>query len=147
MSILIAVIKYGFILGAFLILIVVTWFLVVGIKIQRENKRGDYSSLYKSQEALTKYKQDKIMREDRKKSANNVSLQNNIKTNQDNSNSVKCPKCGSTQITANKKGFSLGKAAVGSAVVLPLGAVTGMIGKNKIYITCLKCGHSWKPGK
>lgn len=63
------------------------------------------------------------------------------------SRQVGCPRCGSTQITANKKGFSLGKALVGSAVTLPLGAVTGMIGKNKILITCLSCGKQFKPGR
>lgn len=53
---------------------------------------------------------------------------------------VCCPKCGSTQITANKKGFSVGKAIL-------LGGVGGFIGKNKIEITCLKCGYRWKAGK
>jgi len=64
----------------------------------------------------------------------------------ENDNVVHCSKCGSTSISANKKGFSLGKALVGSVVALPVGAVTGMMGKNKIYITCLNCGHKWKPG-
>lgn len=62
-----------------------------------------------------------------------------------NSNVVKddkihCPKCNSTQITAHKKGFSMGKAFVG-------GILLGDVGKNKIIITCLNCGHQWKPGK
>lgn len=53
---------------------------------------------------------------------------------------VCCPKCGSTQITANKKGFSVGKSIL-------LGGIGGFIGKNKIEITCLKCGYRWKAGK
>lgn len=64
-------------------------------------------------------------------------------------NVVHCSKCGSTSITADKKGFSLGKGVVGTAVSMGnvgVGAVTGMMGKNKIYITCLNCGHKWKPG-
>lgn len=56
-----------------------------------------------------------------------------------------CPRCHSTSLTANKKGFSLGKAAVGSAVAFPLGLATGMIGKNKIYLTCMNCGYRFKP--
>jgi len=65
----------------------------------------------------------------------------------DNEN-VCCPKCGSTQLTANKKGFSLGKALVGGVVLVPIaGVATGMIGKNKIIITCLNCGKQFKPGK
>lgn len=58
---------------------------------------------------------------------------------------VYCPKCYSTQITANKKGFSLGKAATGSLVAG--GVLLGAVGKNKIEVTCLKCGNKWKAGK
>ena len=58
---------------------------------------------------------------------------------------VYCPKCYSTQITANKKGFSLGKAAAGSLIAG--GVLLGAVGKNKIEITCLKCGNKWKAGK
>lgn len=64
-----------------------------------------------------------------------------------NSNEVCCPKCGSTSITANKKGWSLRKGLVGAVLINPIGgAATGMIGKNKIIITCLKCGYRFKPG-
>lgn len=64
-----------------------------------------------------------------------------------NSNVVKCPKCGSTSITANKKGFSLAKGAAGIVAVGALGVVAAGHGKNKVIATCLKCGHQWKPGK
>lgn len=46
------------------------------------------------------------------------------------SNEIKCPRCGSDQVSANKKGWSL---------------TTGAIGMNKIRITCLKCGKQFKP--
>lgn len=59
---------------------------------------------------------------------------------------VKCPKCGSTQLTANKKGFGLGKAAVGGLLLGPVGLLGGVIGSGKVVITCLKCGHQWKVG-
>ena len=58
---------------------------------------------------------------------------------------VYCPKCYSTSLSANKKGFSLGKAAAG--MLIAGGPLLGAIGKNKIEITCLKCGYKWKPGK
>lgn len=58
---------------------------------------------------------------------------------------VYCPKCYSTQITANKKGFSLGKAAAGSLIAG--GVLLGAVGKNKVQVTCLKCGNQWKAGK
>lgn len=59
-----------------------------------------------------------------------------------------CPFCGSTQITANKKGFGVGKAAAGAILTGNIiGASAGMIGSNKIIITCLKCGKQFSPGK
>ncbi|MCL2078623.1 MAG: hypothetical protein FWH17_02135 [Oscillospiraceae bacterium] len=59
---------------------------------------------------------------------------------------VKCPKCGSTQISANKKGFGVGKAVVGVATFGSLGLIAGNIGAKKVRITCLKCGNSWLRG-
>lgn len=43
-----------------------------------------------------------------------------------------CPKCNSTEIHAEKRGWSF---------------LTGMIGSRKIYLTCLSCGHRFKPGQ
>lgn len=59
----------------------------------------------------------------------------------------KCPKCGSTSISANKKGFGVGKAVVGAAVAGSIGLVAGNIGSKKVLITCLNCGHQWRAGK
>jgi len=59
---------------------------------------------------------------------------------------VKCPRCSSTQITANKKGFSLGGAALGGILLGPVGLLGGLAGSNKVKVTCLKCGHSWDAG-
>jgi hypothetical protein len=63
------------------------------------------------------------------------------------SSEVKCPKCDSTQLSANKKGFS-GKKAVGGAILTGgIGLLAGTIGSNKIIITCLACGNQFKPGQ
>lgn len=43
-----------------------------------------------------------------------------------------CAKCGSNQIHSDKRGWK---------------ASTGLLGSSQIWITCLKCGHKWKPGK
>lgn len=43
-----------------------------------------------------------------------------------------CPQCGSTEYHAGARGFSI---------------VSGFIGSGKTVLTCLKCGHRWKPGK
>lgn len=43
---------------------------------------------------------------------------------------TKCILCGSEQISANKRGWNM---------------LTGFIGSGNIVITCLNCGHRWKP--
>ena|ERR1700749_5045809 len=60
---------------------------------------------------------------------------------------VLCPKCGSDQITANKKGFSGTKAIAGAALTGGIGLLAGTAGSNKIQITCLSCGKQFKPGQ
>ena len=61
--------------------------------------------------------------------------------------SIKCPKCGSTQITAGNKGFGFGKAAIGAVALGPVGLLGGLIGSKKVIVTCLNCGHKWQAGK
>lgn len=41
---------------------------------------------------------------------------------------LKCPKCKSTNLTANTKGFGLGKAAVGGILLGPVGLLGGLYG-------------------
>jgi len=60
---------------------------------------------------------------------------------------IRCSKCGSNQVTADKKGFSGKKAVVGAALTGGIGLLAGTIGSNKIKITCLSCGHEFKPGE
>lgn len=57
-----------------------------------------------------------------------------------------CPKCSSTQVTAQKQGFGAGKAVVGGALTGGIGLLAGFLGSRRIRITCLQCGHSWKAG-
>lgn len=47
-------------------------------------------------------------------------------------NIICCPQCGSTEYHAGARGYSI---------------LTGFIGSGKTVLTCLKCGHRWKPGK
>ncbi len=60
------------------------------------------------------------------------------------SSMMKCPRCGSTSLSGNKKGYGIGKGVVGAAVFGPLGLVAGNIGSKKVLITCMKCGHRFK---
>jgi len=58
-----------------------------------------------------------------------------------------CPKCGSQEIHAERKGFSGGKALAGALVTGGIGLLAGTIGSNETQITCLKCGKRFKAGE
>lgn len=65
-----------------------------------------------------------------------------------------CSKCGSTSLSANKKGFGIGKAVVGGGVGLfalgpvgLLGLTGGNLGAKKVRVTCMNCGHEFWAGK
>lgn len=60
---------------------------------------------------------------------------------------VTCPKCGSDQISSNKKGFSAGKAAAGAVLTGGIGLLAGGIGSSKVICTCLACGNQFKAGQ
>src|SRR5262245_44072627 len=50
---------------------------------------------------------------------------------------VTCPRCGSTQITAYKRGFGSGSAIAGAVLLGPIGLLGGLFGSGKIQIACL----------
>lgn len=45
---------------------------------------------------------------------------------------ILCPKCGSQNVHAEKRGYSL---------------ASGVIGSGDVLLTCLKCGHGFEPGR
>lgn len=59
-------------------------------------------------------------------------------------NVARCPRCGSTSLTVEKKGFSYGKAAAGVVLTGGIGLLAGGIGANKQFVICMKCGHKFK---
>lgn len=56
---------------------------------------------------------------------------------------ISCPKCGSTQVMASKKGYSGKKACCGALLAGPFGLLCGTHKSKTIQITCLKCKHNW----
>ncbi|MBS5885157.1 hypothetical protein [Clostridium sp.] len=58
-----------------------------------------------------------------------------------------CPKCKSTSLTTTNKKLSLGRAAVGGALLGGTGAVLGGLTSKKIDLVCMNCGHKFKLGK
>lgn len=74
-------------------------------------------------------------------------LWDRLPSNLNNDNVAKCPKCGSTSLSADKKGFGISKAVVGAAVAGPIGLIAENIGSKTVRITCLKCGHQFFASK
>ncbi|MDU5108881.1 MAG: TM2 domain-containing protein [Clostridium sp.] len=108
------------------------------------------ASLKKREEAL---KEKEIIKQEQqliKQQEREITYNEYVQAREERKNNkeVCCPRCGSTSLSANKKGWSLGKGIAGAVLINPIGGVaTGMIGKNKIIITCLKCGKQFKPGR
>ena len=61
---------------------------------------------------------------------------------------VKCPKCRSTSVQVmgnDRKGFSVGKAALGGFLTGGLGLLAGFAGKKGKYdMFCMNCGHRFR---
>ena len=78
-------------------------------------------------------------------------LENISKSKEDSiseqSEMIRCVMCGSNQINAQKKGYGAIKGLAAGAVVGPLGLAAGFHGSRNVQITCLNCGHTWKPKK
>ena len=57
---------------------------------------------------------------------------------------IKCPMCGERGlwkiVDQQKKGFSVGKAAVGGILLGPIGLLGGALWKKKVFYCCGKCG-------
>ncbi len=58
-----------------------------------------------------------------------------------------CPKCHSTSLSANKKGFGVGKAILGGLLAGPIGLLAGTFQSSKVRVTCLNCGNQFEMGK
>jgi len=55
-----------------------------------------------------------------------------------------CPSCGSTNVSAQRKGFGIGKAIGGAVLLGPLGLAGGLIGRKKVEMVCAACGRRWE---
>lgn len=60
---------------------------------------------------------------------------------------VRCPKCHSTSISTQKRGFKVGRGVAVAALTgfVDVGAIAGAVGAGKYINVCQKCGHKWSP--
>lgn len=81
-------------------------------------------------DAMIELKQKDIIEYGLKLSQFKNQLQQSNQAKQQEKNQIRCPKCGSTNITTGQRGYSL---------------LTGFIGSSNTVNRCAKCGHKWKP--
>ena len=61
-------------------------------------------------------------------------------------NTLRCPKCGSLQLTSGTRGYNLLVGLIWGLLLFPVGFLFGLIGHKKTTVTCLKCGFKWYAG-
>ena len=59
---------------------------------------------------------------------------------------VRCPRCGSARVTANKRGYGAAKAVGGLLLLGGVGLLGGFHGGQRVVVTCLKCAKQWRAG-
>ena len=81
-------------------------------------------------EAMIDLKEKDIIEYNLKMSQFKARLQQQKSSAPQSANTVHCPRCGSTNITAGQRGYSL---------------LTGFVGSGSTVNRCANCGHKWKP--
>lgn len=54
-----------------------------------------------------------------------------------------CPRCGSSNYSTHKRGYSWTYGCLGVLVLNIFGLLLGRIGSNKIVFYCRDCGEEW----
>lgn len=102
------------------------------------------------------YKEQELALQNKMLKAQALSLQQQneqLKIQQKQFDSMaKCPRCGSTSLSGNKKGYGVVKGGLGAlalgAMTGGVGAIVGLgagnIGRKKVIITCMSCGKRFK---
>lgn len=115
---------------------------------EEEFKKEYYMANFKMrlESLMIQKNQNLLERKNLKVQEKQVRLQKNLLDSQkkEYKSMAKCPKCGSTSLSGNKKGYGIGKGVIGAYIVGPIGLVAGNIGAKKVIVTCLKCGHRFK---
>lgn len=57
---------------------------------------------------------------------------------------ARCPYCCSSQLSASKRGFSVGSGLLGTFLTGNLaGMLLGTLGSDRVEVTCINCGRIW----
>lgn len=59
---------------------------------------------------------------------------------------VRCPVCGSAQISAVRRGYDPGCGCLGVLLFSWIGLLLGFLGADRVDMVCLRCGNRWEPG-
>ncbi|MCL2004048.1 MAG: hypothetical protein FWG72_08620 [Oscillospiraceae bacterium] len=78
--------------------------------------------------------------------AQKIDLKQKKQDLEDSKKTARCPRCGSTSLSAHKKGFGIGKAVIGASLTGGIGLVAGNLGAKKVRITCMNCGKQFMAG-
>ncbi|MDE7360014.1 MAG: hypothetical protein K2N39_11430, partial [Lachnospiraceae bacterium] len=81
-------------------------------------------------QAMIDLKEKDIIEYNLKMSQFKAQLQQQKSNAPQSGSTVHCPRCGSTNITAGQRGYSL---------------LTGFVGSGSTVNRCANCGHKWKP--
>jgi RNA polymerase subunit RPABC4/transcription elongation factor Spt4 len=61
-------------------------------------------------------------------------------------NKQRCPKCGSSKLTVQKRGIDASSACCGAFLLGPLGLLCGANNTDKLNHHCLSCAYKWAVG-
>ena len=59
---------------------------------------------------------------------------------------VRCPMCGSTQVTAVRRGYDPGCGCLGVLLFSWIGLLLGFLNADRVDLVCSRCGARWEPG-
>ena len=59
---------------------------------------------------------------------------------------VRCPVCGSTRVSAVRRGYDPGCGCLGVLLFSWIGLLLGFLGADRVDMVCLRCGNKWEPG-
>lgn len=96
----------------------------------RKSNRTDICVNWDLYNAMVELKKNDIIEYNLKMSQFRNQVEQQKTSTSQTASMVRCPKCGSTNITAGQRGYSL---------------LTGFVGSGSTVNRCANCGHKWKP--